>query len=518
MTSEINQDSLTELLKENEALRTTMRQQAERLHFVEQALATVSSPITIADMRQPDYPLIFINHAFEQLTGYAEAEIIGRNCRFLQNDDRDQAGIAEMNRALKAGQPCTVIVRNYQKDGSLFWNEVSLSPIYDKDGALTHFVGIQNNISGHKIAEENLQNTKGQLQAILDNSVAAIFIKDLSGCYIMANRRYYELNGIKAMGSIEGKDDFDIFPPERAKAFYAADQQVMLENHEVEIEETFIRGEQKFTHLTVKFPLRDSYGHPYAIGAIATDITERKRYETELQEALDQQRELTDLKVRFVSMASHEFRTPLAAILAASETLIAYRHKMSDEDTNRRLQKIENQVKHLRGIIDDVLQLTRNQSEPATAAFSEFDFDGLCREMVEEFQNQPDVTQHFVYTASEQPFRVYLDPQLMRQILTNLISNTIKYSAKDKTVWVDIARRENEIILKVRDEGIGIPADDMKHLFEAFHRASNVGTVQGTGLGLAITLQAVERQGGKMDVQSEVGVGTTIIVSLPQGM
>lgn len=519
VTSMSSEDGLKDgaaIQQELQTLQVIVKKQAERLQFVEQAMAATNSPLVVADMRQPNCPLVYVNAAFERLTGYPAAEIVGKNPRFLQNEDHDQPAIAEMRSAMSQGRNCTVVLRNYRKDGTLFWNEVTLSPIYDEFGKLTHFIGLQNDITGRKFAEESLRTTRDQLQAILDNSIAAIFLKDLSGCYLMANTRFYEMTDLSPSMNVEGKFDTDLYSPERAEAFHRDDEKVLRENRELEIEETFTRHDQQITHLTVKFPLRDADGQPYAIGGIATDISDRKRSEVELQTAFQRQQELNELKVRFVAMASHEFRTPLAAILATTETLTSYRHKMNDEEIEHRLQKIRFQVHHLRDIIDDVLQLTRIQTERAEFKPVEVNFDEFCREIVDEFQNQTNITHQFAYTCSEQLPPANIDKKLMRQALSNLLSNAMKYSPGGKTVWIDLSQDQDNFIVSVRDEGIGIPEDDIKHLFEAFHRATNVGIIPGTGLGLAILSQAVELHHGKIGLESEVGVGTTFTVSIPQ--
>ena len=246
------------------------------------------------------------------------------------------------------------------------------------------------------------------------------------------------------------------------------------------------------------------------------DITQRKQVEVELREALKQQQELNELKTRFVSMASHEFRTPLATILATTETLTAYRQKIDDAQIDRRLGKIRDQVNHLQDIINDVLQLARIQAGRSEFMPTQVDFDEFCRDIIDEFQNRPDISHDLIYRCSTPLLSAQIDKKLMRQALSNLITNAIKYSPQGKTVWVDVTGHDNSLVVKVRDEGIGIPEEDQKHLFEAFHRATNVGTISGTGLGLAITAEAVVLHGGRITLESQLNQGTTFILTIPQ--
>jgi len=140
----------------------TLIQHELRLH--DRAMAATSCGITIADAAAPDMPLIYVNAAFERITGYPEREVIGRNCRFLQRDDRDQPGLIDLRRALQAGEDCTITLRNYRRDGSLFWNELYTSPVFDDAGRLTHFVGIQTDVTVRIEAEENLQRQREALE------------------------------------------------------------------------------------------------------------------------------------------------------------------------------------------------------------------------------------------------------------------------------------------------------------------------------------------------------------------
>lgn len=245
------------------------------------------------------------------------------------------------------------------------------------------------------------------------------------------------------------------------------------------------------------------------------DITERKRAEEAVQQAYEKERELGDLKSRFVSMASHEFRTPLANILAMTETLSNYRQKMADEQITDRLGSIRGQVDRLKGIMDDVLQLARIQAKRVEFQPLDLNLDAFCREVIAEYQLRLDASHRLDYSCPVETPPAKLDKKLMRQILDNLLTNALKYSGENKPVEVCLTHENNALVLSIRDQGIGIPEPDLKHLFEPFHRAANVGTISGTGLGLVITKEAVELHGGTITVNSSVGQGTTMIVTIP---
>lgn len=246
------------------------------------------------------------------------------------------------------------------------------------------------------------------------------------------------------------------------------------------------------------------------------DISPRKRAEQELLGALQREKELNEMKTRFVSTVSHEFRTPLATILSSAELLRLYADKLDDAEKLNLLNGIEDGTKRMRRLLDEVLTLGRAESgvlqlRPVQLALSE-----LCNKVIGEFrigegkQHTIVFEDHFVNETAE------LDENLLRHILNNLLSNAIKYSAQGSTVTLSVEPVDASIRLSVQDSGIGIPAEDLPRLFESFHRASNVQSRPGTGLGLAIAKKSVELHGGTVTVDTTVGVGTRFTVMLPR--
>ncbi|MBK9748272.1 MAG: GAF domain-containing protein [Chloroflexi bacterium] len=245
------------------------------------------------------------------------------------------------------------------------------------------------------------------------------------------------------------------------------------------------------------------------------DISDRQRAEQALRLALEAEKQANILKSRFVAMASHEFRTPLAAILASTETLTLYRDRMKDDDISNRLDNIRRQVSHMAGIMEKVLQLGHMQSGRLEFQPTQANLPALCAELVEEFNNRPATNNRVIYAAPDAPILLRLDVSLMRQSITNLIGNALKYSENPLPVHVQLSKDGTGVTLVIRDQGIGIPAKDFPYLFEPFHRASNVGSISGTGLGLSITKQAIELHGGAITVDSQEGHGTTFTITLP---
>jgi signal transduction histidine kinase len=245
-------------------------------------------------------------------------------------------------------------------------------------------------------------------------------------------------------------------------------------------------------------------------------ITERKQAEAEIRKALEKERELRELKSSFVSMVSHEFRTPLATILVAAELLEHYSDQWTQEKKLTYFRRIQSTVKQLTQLLSDVLLIGKTEAGKIEFNPAPLNLVQFCCELVEELQFGVNSNQHAINFVSQcECLNACMDKKLLRHIFSNLLSNAIKYSPAGGTINFELSCQQGEAIFEVKDEGIGIPLEDQQGLFESFHRASNVGEIPGTGLGLAIVKTAVELHQGKIVVNSEVGVGTTFTVTLP---
>jgi len=242
-----------------------------------------------------------------------------------------------------------------------------------------------------------------------------------------------------------------------------------------------------------------------------------RRQEAEARRLAEERGGLAQMRARLVSMASHEFRTPLTSILAAADTLDRFADRIPRERQREKLGKIRDQVRHLTRLLDDVLVLGRVESGRVTCSPEPIDLAALCREIVEETEQVTQATGRLVVDSAGLSSTVSLDPHLVRTVLGNLLSNAVKYSGAEETVRCALASEKGRVTIRVTDRGIGIPPEDQPHLFEPFHRACNVGQVAGSGLGLVITKKAVELHGGTIDVETSVGRGSTFLVTLPEG-
>jgi PAS domain S-box-containing protein len=369
-----------------------------------------------------------------------------------------------------------------------------------------------------RVAERTgeLLRVKEQVEAILNNHSDAIIVTAADGIIRQVNKAFSTLFGY----------EWNPADQESLLAFVTSYDHSLLKEtlresaagkHPGRLEVVLRRKDDTLFNADVAIsPIQESDYQAVGLICSVRDITERKRMELELRNALEQERELSELKSRFVTTASHEFRTPLAMIMTSSELLEKYGNRMNEEQKFERLVRIQTEVKNMARLLDDVL--TVNKSVEAVT----FDFDPepiniveFCRQVVDSVAASDHYQHQFELITIGDNVRVNLDQKFMNDILVNLLSNSIKYSLPNTRIAVRLMCEDYQTVIQVQDQGIGIPEDDQKRLFEAFHRGKNVGIASGTGLGLTIAKQAVELHGGTITFESKMGVGTTFTVTIP---
>lgn len=333
-----------------------------------------------------------------------------------------------------------------------------------------------------------------ELQALISAALVIIIIPLSLALLLIPTSRLLKLaqtQNVRLKVDIEERKKFE-------EALVVARQETLTLNQELE---------ERVAHRTSQLEATNQ--------ELLAEISERKRLEEELTRLLEKEKELGELKSRFVSMASHEFRTPLTIILSSAELLGFYGDRWADEKRSQLLKRIQSAVGHMTGLLEDILILGKSEEAKIEVEPTRLNLAEFCREHLEEAGYHL-ISQHKInYTRPEAAVEAELDKKLLRHILTNLISNALKYSPGQAEIWLELAHEEQWAVIKVRDKGIGIPEEDMKHLFEPFHRAANAGEIGGTGLGLNIVKNFVELQGGQVRVESQLDAGTTVTVSFP---
>ncbi|MBD2461820.1 PAS domain S-box protein [Oscillatoria sp. FACHB-1407] len=361
---------------------------------------------------------------------------------------------------------------------------------------------------------ESLRESEERFYGAFEHTAVGMAIMGLEGQWLQVN---------PALCRIVGYSETELLAMTSQSITYPDD----LELNQQHIQQV-LAGKIRFYHLEKRYfhkdghlvwialsvsLVRDAQGQPLYFVSLIQDITERKQAEEEILKALAKEKELNELKSRFVSMISHEFRTPLTTIQSAAELLEHY--EWSVEQRRERFQQIHASVQHMIQLLEDVLLIGKSDADRLQLKEERLNLPLFCQTLIADLQLTAGSKYCMTFTNHGEVQDVLIDSKLLRQILTNLLSNAIKYSPDGGNVSLELACEVDNVILRVKDQGIGIPPENRERLFEVFYRAINVDTIQGTGLGLAIVKRCVDLYKGHITLESEIGVGTTFTVTLP---
>lgn len=378
-------------------------------------------------------------------------------------------------------------------------------------------LSLQNEIVERKRVEAALRDSQQILQLVIDNIPQLIFWKDHNSNFFGCNQKMAQIAGLNSPEEIVGKSNNDLVWEKEFQVFFNNfhGEDLNKNTREAHGIERILYTDSSNIWLEVnKIPLNHSISNNLKILYTIEDVTEQKKAEDETRKAIEKEKEFIELKSRFITTISHDFRTPLTIILSSAEMLKVYLNKLSEEKIIKHLQRIENTVQNMAQLLDDILLLQKYEGQKIEFKPIQMEVVEFCVELVEEFKIS--TNKHHIY-LNNQPLSIRgnLDPKILRQILSNLLSNAIKYSPQGGNIYVNLFKQRETVIFQVKDEGIGIPVTEQSQLFTSFYRATNVGNISGTGLGLSIVKKAVDCHQGQITVESEVGTGTTITVILP---
>lgn len=388
--------------------------------------------------------------------------------------------------------------------------------------------------------EQDLFESEARFGALANYTPNKVHIKDLEGRYILINPKSETLFGV-TNEEAKGKTSADIFSPEMVAAYQAHDRAVLDIQKPVEAEEIFLLPDGMHTFLTVKFPIFGVDGDMVAMGSVGFEITERKRAEEELkahrthleelvhertaeveekakklEKALQIEKEYNILQQKFVSMVSHEFRTPLAIIDGAAQRMMRHKDSLKADEVELRVSKIRAAISRMVDQIDTTLFASRLDEGQIEFHLQNCDVHKLLKDVCER-QSEISPDYNIQIDASALPNKIRADPKLLDQVLTNLLSNAVKYAQGSPLILVKGWQEGHHAFISVTDQGVGIPASDLPHMFKRFFRAKTAFGISGTGIGLSVVNEIVKLHSGTIKIDSQEGDGTTFTVSLPIG-
>ncbi|MEJ2326450.1 MAG: PAS domain S-box protein [Chromatiaceae bacterium] len=502
------------------------KQAEEALRVRDRAMAAAANGIVLTDWTRPDNPVIYCNPAFEKISGYTRDEVLGRNARFLQGDDREQEGLHEVRAAIQAGRECHVVVRNYRKDGTVFWNDLTIAPVQGENGQVTHFVGIEDDITESRRASMALFEREQRLGLILASTGEGIYGMDQAGRFTFANVASVRMLGYRDEQALLGKDVHALIHHTCADGTPHTREDCPIYQ---------ARCENKVVHLDDELLWRadgssfsvDYRSHPMVrggevVGTVVSfsDITERKEKEAQLRQA-----QKMEVVGQLTGGIAHDFNNLLTVILANLGLL-------GDEI-------VSDAGGSARELINDALSAARDGAEliQRLLAFSRKQPLQVQRIDVGEFVRnirrflrrtlREDIELRIGRADGASP--VLVDPRLFESALLNLVVNardampeggTLKIETSRKCIGADATAPDPEvapgkyIIITVRDSGIGMSPEDAVHAIEPFFTTKERG--KGSGLGLSMVYGFAKQSGGSLLLRSVLGEGTTVLLLLPE--
>ena len=461
-----------------------------------------------------DHQLVWVNDTFARMLGYERKELIGQAAAALYPDGQSfELFGAAAYPVLRSGHPYVAEQRLKCKEGSLIWVQVSGSAMDAADPSRGS-IWTNVDITERKELQENLQRSLAERDVILQSTLVGITFS-VSHRHLWVNETFAHMLGYQREELIGQLSRVHFPDDESYEAFGYTAYRILASGRPCVTE----RWQKRKDGTLIWCQIYGNYVDPDDLskGTIWTflDITDHKRAEEEIRKSLAKERELNELKSRFVAMTSHEFRTPLATILSSAELLERYADRLPAEDKDDLHRSIRASVERMTKMLDNVLTIGKAEANMLQFSPAPTDLAAFCEQLADEMRLSAGerYTLEFSYEGPHDAVRV--DEKLLRHALSNLLSNAFKYSPDGGKVDFRVQVGLREARFDVQDHGIGIPPEDQARLFETFHRARNVGSIAGTGLGLAIVKKSLDLHGGTVVVESNPGAGTLFRVTIP---
>jgi PAS domain S-box-containing protein len=481
----------------------------------------VSEGIIVVNTQQE---IVATNTSAEEMFGYVKDELLGKPLdtliprRYHKGHDQHVERFIEKSEKRQMGHGRDI--HGIRKNGEEFPVEAGLNP-FELYGA-TYVMALVIDITERKLKERELSHWA----KIFDESLNEIYVFDADSLrFTHVNKEAqrnigYSLAELKNLTPLDIKPEFDHPKFEKLIAPLLNGKKEKLK-----FETQHCRKNKSSYPVEVHLQL-STMGENQVFVAIILDITERKDYTEKLEntvrertkrltEALAKEKELNELKTRFLSLVSHEFKTPLSSILTSITLLGKYTRTEQQQKRDKHVNTIRNKVKYLDTILNDFLSVERLESGKVNYKVENFAFSKVINEVVYDANMLLKSGQKIQYPNDIDDILIEFDEKTLELVLSNLIHNAIKYSPEDSVIDIEVEQKSDRLIVKVIDQGIGIPQKDQKHVFNRYFRAENALLTQGTGIGLNIAKQHLENLGATLDFKSEESKGSIFKVDLP---
>lgn len=482
---------------------TEQRMAYSMLNLFQRALECTSNGVVISDLSLPGQPVFYANPAFLAITGYEPAEAIGRNCAFLQRGDTQQPELDELRSAVRERRTATVVLRNYRKDGSLFFNELAIAPVAAADGSVRHYVGILNDVTERERSRMAIAERSARLNAVFELSPDGFVVFGSAGRLVYSNRAFMAMTGWAE-------------PDENGPI-------------------TLAEFDSRFARLCDPLqPVRSLSevlaGHDGSADTLHLALPERRVLARDVRGQIDGQgetilflrdvtreTEVDRMKSEFLTTAAHELRTPMVSVYGFTELLL--NRPVSEVRRRDMLETIHRQSELLINMVNELFDLARIEARQGKDLKRASCGLGLLVEQAAATFAEKGGAERLSVNLAHADARLKVDAEKILRAFTNVLSNAFKYSRSGIKVTVDTVtgtiRDEPAVGLRVADHGCGMTPVQTARVCERFYRADPSGNIPGTGLGMSLVKEIVELHGGHIDLESAFGVGTTVTMWIP---
>jgi PAS domain S-box-containing protein len=501
-----------------------------------------------------------LNPSVITLFGYNREEMLGKNIAMLMPEPYHGQHDKYLNNYHQTGEKKVIgigrEVSGKRKDGSIFPIFLSVSEVFLPEGRKV-FAGVMRDISDlaearvkanrytqqlERVVEERTQEIRGVVRALeltnqsLENQYketkraeqelitnqllfSSIAKNYPNGTICIFNREmvceFVEGKELERIGLTRedflGKKITESFAGHENAAIHEYYFKRTIAGEEISYEISFA-GQSYLMNTT---PILEESGEINRMVAVVLNVSAIKDAEERMKQALDEATQLNEMKSRFISMASHEFRTPLSTILSSLNLMLRYHENQQTDKVKTHAKKIKASIANLTEILEYFLSVEKLESGEVKFEYSPMDIENFTLDFVAEMRDTIDDKLQIQFTSNLVHKEMMMDKKAYRTIIQNLISNAIKYSPEGGCIHIELQTNQQQLLLSISDEGLGIPEEDQRHLFERFYRASNASNIQGTGLGLNIIKKYIELLGGQISFKSTLGKGTSFYISIP---
>jgi PAS domain S-box-containing protein len=467
-------------------------------------------PLWVYDLENLNF--LAVNEVAIKQYGYSQSEFFSMTIKDIRPPEEIPALLNRIP-ALRWADKRFATRRHKKRDGTEIDVEITSHELTFK-GRPARLV-LARDITQEKQAQEALANSEEKFRQIAENIHEIFWMRDAkSDIVLYVNPAYEKIWGRSCESLYTNPQSFldAVHPEDKSRVIANLNKNV---KKEFEIEYRIVRPDDSVRWVWEhSFPIKNGLGKIYRRAVVTQDITERKQAE-EVQRNLEKELELNELKIRFFSMVSHEFRTPLSTILISAQLLENSNKEWSEEKKLKNLERIQSSAKTMTQLLTDILTLTRAEAGKLEFRPQPLDLEDFCFSLLEEIKFSTRAQKDILFVSECSQRIAWMDERMLRSIVTNLVDNAIKYSPDDSPIYFTLAAESGHAIFQIQDQGIGICKEEEEQLYQAFQRGENVGDVTGTGLGLAVVKKCVELHGGSIKLESKLGVGTTFTVRIP---